>query len=73
MCPQKLFENKKVKQESFNTHFAEVNHNGEDDWEVRLIDQTDDLEELRKREYFRQHDLDTFQPNGLNVGEVAPF
>ena len=73
MCPQKLFENKKVKQESFNTHFAEVNHNGEDDWEVRLIDQTDDLEELRKREYFRQHELDTFQPNGLNVVEVALF
>ena len=73
MWPQKLFENKKVKQESFNAHFAEVNYNGEDDWEVRLIDQTDDLEELRKREYFRQHELDTFQPNRLNVGEVALF
>ena len=27
-----------MKQESFNTHFAEVNHNNEDDWEVSLID-----------------------------------
>ena len=31
---------------------AEVNHNGEDDWEVRLIDQNDNVEELRKRESF---------------------
>ena len=26
-----------------------VNHNGEDDWEVRLIDQTDNVEELREK------------------------
>ena len=43
---------KKVKQESFNAHFAEVNRNGEDDSEVRLIGRTDNLEELRKRESF---------------------
>ena len=41
MCPQKLFFKKKIKQELFNTHFAVVNHNGEDTWEVRLIEQTD--------------------------------
>ena len=64
---------KKVKQESFNAHFAEVNHNGEDDWQVRLIEQTDNVEELRKRESFWQHELDTFQPNGLNEREVALF
>ena len=70
MCPQKLFKKKK---KSFNTHFVEVNHNGEDDWEVRLIDQTDNVEDLRKRESFWQHELDTFQPNGLNEREVALF
>ena len=43
---------KKVKQESFKAHFAEVNHNVEDDWEVRLIDQTNNVVELRKRESF---------------------
>ena len=73
MCPQKLFEKKKVKQESFNAHFADVNHNGENDWEMRLIDQTDDVEQLRKRESFWQHDLDTFQPSGLDEREVALF
>ena len=80
-CPQtfnrfahrNVLKRKKVKQESFNAHFAYVNHNGADDWEVRLIDQTDNVEELRKRESFWQHELDTFQPNGLNEREVALF
>ena len=73
MYQQKLFEKKKVKQESFNAYFEEINHNGEDDWEVRLIDQTDNVENLGKRESFWQHELDIFQPNGLNEREVALF
>ena len=73
MCLQKLFGKKKVKQESFKAHFSEVSHNGEDDWEVRLIDQTDNVEELRKRESFWQYELDTFKPHGLNESEVALF
>ena len=40
---------------------------------MRLIDQTDNVEDLRKREYFWQHELETFQPNGLNEWEVALF
>ena len=59
-----------MKQESFNAHFAKANHNGEKDWEVRLIDQNDNL---RKRESFWQHELESFQPNGLNEHEVALF
>ena len=68
-----LLKRKKVKQESFNAHFAEADHNGEEDWEVRLIDQTDNVEDLRKRESFWQHELETFQPNGLNERQVALF
>ena len=64
---------KKVRQESFNAQFSEVKLNGVDDWEVRLIDQTDDVEDLRKTESFWQHEMDTFQPNGLNEREVALF
>ena len=60
-----------MKQKSFNDHFAEVNHNGEDDWEVGLIEQTDNLEDLRKRESFWQHELESFQPKGLNEYKVA--
>ena len=40
---------------------------------MRLIDQTDNVEELRKRESFWQHELDTFQWNELNELEVALF
>ena len=43
---------KNVKQESFNVHFAKANHNSEEDWEVKLIDQTDNVEDLRKTESF---------------------
>ena len=72
--PTETFWNeKKVKQESFNAYFAEVNHNGEDDLEVRLIDQTDNVEELKKKESFWQHELHTFQPNGLNGREGVLF
>ena len=40
---------------------------------MRLIDQTDNVEDLRKRESFWQHGPETFQPNGLNEREVALF
>ena len=73
-CAHRNFlKRKKVKQESFNAHFAEANHNGEEDWEVRLIDQTDNVEDLRKRESFWLHELKTVKPNELNEREVALF
>ena len=40
---------------------------------VRLIDQTSNVEVLRNKESFSQHELDTFQPNGLNEREMAVF
>ena len=64
MCQQKLFEKKQVKQESFNAHFAKVDHNGENDWEVRLIDRTDNVEDLRKRESFWNMSLILFSQMG---------
>ena len=33
---------------------------------MRLIEQTSNAEGLGKRESSWQHELDTFQPNGLN-------
>ena len=73
-CAHRNFlKRKKVKQESLNAHFAEADHNGEEDGEVKLNDQTDNVEDLRKRESFWQHELETFQPNGLNEREVALF
>ena len=61
----------KVKQESFHAHFADGVHSGEGDWEVKLIPQSDSTEDLRKRESFWQHELDTFQPTGLDEREVT--
>ena len=43
------------------------------DWESTLIDQTESVDKLRRRESFWQYELDTFQPNGLNERDVALF
>ena len=64
--------NIKVKQESFHAHFADGVHS-EGDWEVTLADQSFSTEDLRKRESFWQHELYTFQPNGLNKRKAVLF
>ena len=65
--------NKEVKQESFHAHFVEGLPRGESDWEVRLIDQGVSIDDVKWRESYWQHELDTFQPNGLNEREVTLF
>ena len=50
-----------------------MDHNGDLDWEFVLIDQAENMEELRRKESFWQHELDTFKPVGLNDCEVALF
>ena len=73
-CSHRNFlRNKRVKQESFHAHFTEGLHQGESDWEVRLIDQGFSVDDVRRRESYWQHELDTFQPNGLNEREVPLF
>ena len=42
------FRNKKVKQESFHTHFAQGIHQGERDWEIRLLDETESVDNPRQ-------------------------
>ena len=42
--------NRKGKQEPFHAHFVDDVHSGEGGWEVRLIDQSNSIEDLRKRE-----------------------
>ena len=59
-----------ISQAKFFSHFCEPNHKGIDDWSFQLIDQSDNLERLRKRESFWQHKLNSFIPNGLNQREV---
>ena len=55
------------KQELFNTHFREANHNVGNDLKGRLIDQTHDLEERKKREHFWQDELYFFESNDYKV------
>ena len=62
-----------VEQASFHAHFEDGKHHGINDWEITLIDQTDSVDDLRRRESFWQYELDTFQPNGLNERDVALF
>ena len=69
-CHQRYESNKKVSQELFHAHFSKEGHCGISDWEFLLIDQTEDINILRKREMFWQYKLDTFEPNGLNEREV---
>ena len=62
-----------VKQALFHAHFEDDKHHGMSDWEITLIDQTESVDNLRRRESFWQYELDTFQPNGLNERDVALF
>ena len=61
-----------IKQASFHTHFEDDKH-GMSHWEIAVIDQTESVDDLRRRESFWQSKLDTFQPNGLNQHDVALF
>ena len=42
----------KVQQESFHAHFVDGVQNGEGNWEVKLTEQSDNTEDLRRREFF---------------------
>ena len=42
-----------------------------DDWSFILIDHASDINQLRKKESFWQHKLETFVPKGLNEKEVS--
>ena len=60
----------KVKKELFYTHFENGVYSDESDREVRMIDRSDNTEDVRRRrrrQSFWESQLDTFQLNGLNV------
>ena len=55
-----------VCQEQFHCHFNYERHNGMEDWKITIIDRAGNVLELRRRENYCQHSLDTFIPNALN-------
>ena len=60
---------KEVKQESFYTHLGKSAQQGE----VRLIDETKSVDDLRWKESNWRYELDTFHLNGLNERLVPSF
>ena len=62
-----------IKQASFHAHFEDDKGHSMSDWEITLIDQTESVGDLRRRESFWQYEIDTFQPNGLNERDMALF
>ena len=55
-----------VYKEQFHRLFNSERHNGMEDWKITIIDRAENVLELRRRESYWQHRLDTFIPNGLN-------
>ena len=49
-----------------NTFLINEGHNGIEDWKITIIDRAENVLELRRRESYWQHRLDTFIPNGPN-------
>ena len=41
------------------------------DWEITLVEQTDSVDDLRRRKYFCQHELDTLQTNGIKECDMT--
>ena len=55
-----------VYEEQFHRHFNSEGHYGMEDWKITIIDRAENILELRRRESYWQHSLDTFIPDGLN-------
>ena len=43
------------------------------DWEINVIGQTENADDLRRKKSFWKYELDTFQSNGLNERDAALF
>ena len=55
-----------VYQEQFHRDFSSDKHNRMKDWKITIIDRAETFLELRLRESYWQHSLDTFISNRLN-------
>ena len=52
--------------EQFRRLFDSEGQNMTEDWKITIIDRAEYVLEIRCRENYWQHSLDTFIPNGLN-------
>ena len=63
--PTEIILEKKIKQELFKAHFADVKQKVENDWEGTLIDQAKHVKKCVKTESFCQHEVDPIKINGF--------
>ena len=59
-----------LKQKRLHDHDCMESHTGIEDWVITLIDSTDTLKELRKKELYLMYKLKTYAPYGLNEREI---
>ena len=59
-----------LKQKPFHEHYSSDIHNCIQDWVITLIDSANTLKELRKKELYWMHKLETYPPYGLNERDV---
>ena len=60
-----------LKQTCFHEHYCLDKHNGIEDWVISLIDSTDTLKELRRKELYWMYKLKTYAPYDLNERDVC--
>lgn len=62
---------KRGTQKIFHAHYIQVDYEGNDDFQFKIIEQCTTNTELTKREIYWQHRLKVFFPNDLNDCEES--
>ena len=65
--------NRKISQKLFHTHYCLDGHSSIEDWYFVIFEQCKTHAQLKKRETFWQHRLETFYPICLNEKEEYLF
>ena len=61
---------KSTQNKRFHEHYCSDRHNDIQDWVITLIDSTDTLKELRRKELYWMYKLKTFAPYNLKESDV---
>ena len=59
-------ENRKIPKKLFHNHYCLDSHLEIDDWDFNLFEQCETGQQLKRKETFWQHRLQTFYPLGLH-------
>ena len=59
-----------LKQKHFHEHYGSDRYNGIEDWVITLMDSSDTLKELRRKELYWMYRLKTHAPYSINERDV---